>query len=100
MLVQVDSLHVRKLQVFGNSRVVIDWINGSAGCQVRRLRPLMRQVREFIENMDWFNCKHILHDLNEEADILSKEALVLDEGDFVLQEFQDDQFISEYNIRL
>jgi len=79
--------------------VVIDWINGSTCFQVKILCPLMCQIRDFT-NMDYFNCKYILHKLNGEAELLSKEALEMDDGDFFMKEFHDDHFINEFNIIL
>jgi hypothetical protein len=79
---------------------VVDWINGMIDFQVRRLHPIMRQVREFIDNLEWFSCKHILRELNEDANWLSKEALDLDVDTFILQEFFDNQNINEMNFTL
>jgi ribonuclease HI len=95
MLLRADMLHLRKLQVFGDSQVVVDWINSVSACQIRRPRPLMRQVRDFIDNLEWFSCKHIFRELNEKADKLSKVALSLDVGAFILQDFFEDPFIKE-----
>jgi len=49
----------------------------------------MIQVRYFIDNMEWFSCKHILQELNQEVERLSKEAMELDVGAYILQELYE-----------
>jgi ribonuclease HI len=97
LLLHTNMLQLRKLQVFGDSQVVVDWINGVTSFQVRQLHLIMRQVRDFIENMEWFSCRHILRELNEVAYKLSKEALYLEVGTFIIQEYFENQMIKEMN---
>jgi hypothetical protein len=94
-----DCLHIRKLQVFSDSRVSLI-INGKVACTVCRLFPLLRQIKEFIAGLEWFKCTHIYRELNEDVDRISKEALELGSDAFVTQEYVVNNFIAEFNIRL
>jgi ribonuclease HI len=100
LLFQADYLQIHKLQVFGDSQVVIDWINGLTCFQVRRLRPLMSQIRDFIANMDWFNCKHILLELNEEVDFYPRRLWRWSMGILFFRSFMMIILSTEFNIIL
>lgn len=52
LLFHAEMIKLKKLQVFGDSQLVIDWINGKASFQVRRLQPLMNQIKEHIAYLD------------------------------------------------
>jgi hypothetical protein len=66
----------------------VDWINGKTSFQVRRLWPIMVQLQELIENLEWFSCRHILWELNSEADALSKDALSYEVNPFFYKNSQ------------
>jgi ribonuclease HI len=80
LLVHATSLNLRKLQIFGDSKVVVDWVNGKIQMQVLRARNLMEQIREFLTTFEWFSVTHVPRSLNSIADELSKDALDLDGG--------------------
>jgi hypothetical protein len=46
------SLNLRKLQIFGDSQVVVDWINGKTQIQVARLQPVMNRIRELLGELE------------------------------------------------
>lgn len=60
----------------------------------------MEQIQTFLSSLEWFSISHVPKALNAQADKLSKEALELDKGAFIFQEFFEDQLQEEMNFRL
>jgi ribonuclease HI len=89
------SLNLRKLQIFGDSLVVVDWMNGKVQIQVASLQPIMIRIRELLGELEWFSCSHVYRELNQKADQLSKEALELEAGAFSYQEFQNSVLVHD-----
>lgn len=86
--------------MLGDSRITIDWVNGKFLLQVVQLQPLMRQIRSFLSKLEWYSFNHICRELNVLADELSKEALSLEKGAFIYQEFFEDQLCEEMSFLL
>jgi ribonuclease HI len=95
MIVHVTSLNLRKIQIFGDSKSVVEWEKGKNQMHVLRARNLMEQIKSFLSSMEWFSISHIPISLNTQADELSKEALELDKGTFIVQEFYDGNLLEE-----
>jgi len=51
------SLNLHKLQIFGDSQVVVDWVNGKGQILVARLQPLMKRIKELLGELEWFSCE-------------------------------------------
>lgn len=64
------------LQVMGDSRIIIDWLLGSADLQAKGLSWWKRRIRDLGKNFSSIYPIHIFRELNMEADMLSKEALL------------------------
>jgi ribonuclease HI len=77
----------RTLQVFGDSLVIINWINGKHRCQVSHLLPLLEDVMCTKNIFDTISFSHIYRERNQLADRLSKEATQLDYGQWYVVEF-------------
>jgi hypothetical protein len=82
-------LNLWKVQVFADSRVTIDWENDMVQLQVVRVHPLLAQIGSLLSSLEWFSFAHIYRELNTLAYELSKEALELEKGSFLFQEFFD-----------
>lgn len=89
LLYYANMLDLRKMQVFGDSKVVIDWANRRVQIQVVKLQPLLNHNRNIMDEFEWSSFNHVYRKLNEIADGLSKEALELDPGSFIVQEYFD-----------
>jgi hypothetical protein len=76
----------RTLQVFGDSLVIINWINEKHRCQVSRLLPLLEDVIRIKNIFDTISFSHIYRERNQLADRLSKEATQLDYGQWYIAE--------------
>lgn len=73
---------VRKLQVLGDSKLVIDWAKWKISIQNINLANIMRDIRLSFQSFDWLSFQHILRELYVKADKLSKEVLQLQRGAF------------------
>jgi ribonuclease HI len=69
--------NIKKLQVFGDSRMVIDWINGKLEVASPHLEAIIDEIKNEKSKLEWFEEKHIYRELNSLVDQLSKEALRL-----------------------
>jgi hypothetical protein len=87
LLFMVSSLNLRKVHIFGDSKIVVDWVNGKDEIQVACLAAQKAHVS--MASLDWYLCKHMYQELNSEVNKLSKEALQLQDGSFCFQEYYE-----------
>jgi len=66
-----------KLQVFGDSKMEIDWSRGNISIQNPNLASTMRENKLNFRAFEWLSFHHILRELNSKANELSKEVLQL-----------------------
>jgi ribonuclease HI len=83
------SKDVRKLQVMGDSKLVIDWVRQKNEVQDLTLATLMRDIRLDSYYFEWLDFHHIPREINEKANALSKEALLLPSGAFGVYKYFD-----------
>jgi hypothetical protein len=50
-------------------------------------QPLLSHIHSYIDELECYSFSHIYREVNLEADKWSKEALTLDVGAFISQEF-------------
>jgi ribonuclease HI len=90
LLETTKEKNMTKLQVFGDSKLVIDWERGQNNIQNPRLASILRDIKLTFRNFEWLSFHHIPRELNTKADELSKEALQLQKGAFGFYEFFED----------
>ena len=73
---------IMKLQVTGDSKLVIDWAKGKISIQNINLANIMQDIRLSFQSFDWMSFQHILRELNVNVDEISKEALQVQRGAF------------------
>jgi ribonuclease HI len=78
-----------KLQVLGDSKLVIEWAQGKISIQNNNLTSVMREIQLAFQSFEWLSFQHILRELNCKVDELSKEALQLQRGAFSFYEYFD-----------
>jgi ribonuclease HI len=81
--------NLSKLQVFGDSKMEIDWSRGNISIQNPNLASTMRENKLNFRAFEWLSFHHILRELNSKANELSKEVLQLQNGDFGFYDFVD-----------
>ena len=66
--------------IFGDSLVIISWASGKNTLNLPHLSHWGDYIRDLLQNFPELIVKHIYHEHNQIADILSKNALLLDSG--------------------
>eukprot|EP00253_Pinus_taeda_P030057 PITA_30057 len=64
-----------RIQVFGDSLNVINWVNGKSTCKNQILKSMLEELQVLKTSFNNFSLCHIYRDSNEPADKLSKEGL-------------------------
>jgi ribonuclease HI len=71
---------VKRLQLVGDSKIIIDWFSHENNLHVVSLQPWMTKIRLLSEKFQQLKAQHIYREFNKEVDQLSKQALQLEEG--------------------
>jgi len=70
---------INSIQLVGDSKIIIDWFTNDNNLQVISLQPWMSRIRALSGRFIQIKAQHIYRLYNKEADVLSKEALLLEE---------------------
>ena len=82
-------LGIPLLTIYSDSLVIINWENGTASLDTPRLIHWCEDIRSLMLNFSPLTLMHIYHEHNQQADSLSKKALVLGSGCGNFSEFLD-----------
>jgi ribonuclease HI len=82
-------LNLLDLVVLGDSRIVIDWLNGKANLQVATLLSWKDRIREALRHFRTLSFPHIFREDNYVIDTLSKEALSMPFGQINYSQWED-----------
>jgi len=77
------------LQIFGDSKAILDWINGRSSIRNSTLLQWYQKICELKSFFGEISFQHIYREYNSKADLLSKEALSLGDGILMLKEEGD-----------
>ena len=69
------ALGARRLELIGDSELIVRQVNGEYKVKDEALRALHRQVRKALEGFDEWSIRHVRRDDNAEADRLVNEEL-------------------------
>jgi hypothetical protein len=86
---------VLEIQVYGDSKLTIDWLKGSIQLVNLDLQLLGQRLKLISTSFNHINFMHIFRELNSFVDILSKEALYLPKNQMVMEVFSDGELISK-----
>jgi ribonuclease HI len=75
-----------KLQVFGDSLMVINWMLGVCVVENFLLRPIYEELQRLKYLFTTLSFSHVYREHNIEADRLSKEGLLLEPGKWIIEE--------------
>eukprot|EP00253_Pinus_taeda_P020420 PITA_20420 len=73
------------LNIFWDSKIIINWFNGIASCHIHTLSNILNEVNIFKAEFNNISCTHIYREHNGDADKLS-EAALLPRGEWVIIE--------------
>jgi ribonuclease HI len=79
-LMLASHLSFHRLQVLGDSKVVIDWLSNRGRLQASTIEGWKSKIKELIKPFQAISFEHIYREFNEEADLLSKQELREPEG--------------------
>ena len=77
------------LNFMGDALNVINWINQTQECRNLRLSHIISSIRQLLQRLDSFTCRHVYRENNTEADKASKAGLRLAEGYWTVKEIHD-----------
>lgn len=81
--------NINKIQIFGDSLNVINWVNGKASCHNQILKNLVEKIYYLKASFNTFSICHIYRDKNDDADQLSKAGVQQDLGNWVIEEIRE-----------
>ena len=70
----------RKLQIFGDSLIIINWVNKVHHCRNLALIIRYEKVNILWTNFDYISCRHVYKEINTDAHSLSKEGVKMEHG--------------------
>ena len=79
----------RQLQFFGDSMVVINWMNKTQKCRIDSLDALYEETTQSLSFFETISFTHVYRERNKEADKLSKKGLTLHWGEWKILETKD-----------
>ena len=80
MLTITKLLNFRYIQVIGDSKVIIDWLDKKGKLQAINVEAWKTRIREHMAAFQGIKFHHIYREFNEEAHNLSKRALYSPKG--------------------
>jgi hypothetical protein len=88
-LILAQRLDINELLLLGDSKVIIDWLNGQADLQVAALECWKERTQEATRHIKNLSFSHIYREDNSEADTLSKKALSMPLGQIRFSQWED-----------
>ena len=79
----------RQLQDFGDSMVVINWLNKIHKCRTATLDALYEETTRSLSFFETISFTHVYRERNVDADKLSKKGLTLQWGEWKILEIKD-----------
>jgi len=100
LLYWAHKIQVKELRIFGDSLLVIGWLQGNSMIHATNLTHRCSRIRELIKLFDQVHFKHIYRRHNLEADILSKKGIGSPEGYLHIEEVLDGTNIRSFTHRI
>ena len=79
----------RRIQIFGDSLVILNWVNKVQRRRNISLITLFEEVNKLMENFDYITCCHVYREINTDVDRLSKNGLTMEHGPWKFLETRD-----------
>jgi len=62
------------IQIFGDSKLIINWFNQQSSCHMHTLRNILDETLLLKSQFDYISCHHIYRERNQVSNRLSMEA--------------------------
>jgi len=95
-----SNIGIVSIQVFGDSKVIVDWATGCLEIQVITLVHWCQRTKSLISSFSEITFQHIFRELNSVADGLSKKAVGLQAGLLHFEELKDNIICSRGSLKL
>jgi ribonuclease HI len=97
LLLFCKEKNVTSLQVFGDSQVVVKWVQNQLQCHDILLLPILEEVQRLVVSFDIFEIHHVFRERNMVADQLSKEGMWFIQGQWMIVEENKGTFYEYYH---
>jgi hypothetical protein len=74
LLIFAHEKEIQGIQIFGDSMIVINWMNNAHRCHNKLLTPILEEVAQLKSTFNLITFNHIYRERNMEADRCSKEV--------------------------
>lgn len=74
------------IHIFGDSKIIIDWFNNITVFHTHTLSNILDEINILKAHFNDITCNHIYREHNISADQLSKVAMTLSGGEWLIQE--------------
>ena len=74
LMIKALEWGAHSIQIFGDSKLTINWAMGSHRCNILRLTPLLDEILFIKCHFDFISFTHVYRERNSTADKLSKEG--------------------------
>ena len=93
-------LGIPLLSVYGDSQVIISWVNRKASLNAPLLSHWCDDILSLLQLVPLVTINHIYREHNQQADILSKQALMLPHGHRTFFKYLDGRIIDQGDLQL
>lgn len=90
LMIKALEWGTHSIQIFGDSKLIINWAMGTHHCTILRLIPLLDEIFLIKRHCDFISFTHVYREKNSIADQLSKEGSQLQEGEAISINFSRD----------
>ena len=80
--------NITSLHIYGDSKMVVDWVNNKIQIKAPHLQQLHRAIRRLLDSFSSLCITNVYKGLNTDADQLSKMALLLVPDQTEIEEVQ------------
>jgi len=74
------------IHIFGDSKIIVDWFNATSACHTHTFSTILDEINIMKAHFNDITCKHIYREHNSCANELSKAAMSLPQGEWLIQE--------------
>jgi len=100
LLYWANRRNIKEVSIFGDSRLVIEWLNGKVTINNIFLEHWCLRIRDLVALFEVIQFQHIYRSFNEEADRLSKIGLRGQTGILHIKEMLEERPMMEESIIL
>ena len=97
LLIFVVEKGCRTIKVFGDSLNVVYWVKKIQTCRDLLLCNILQSIWDVMESFELITYTHVYRENNSQADLASKEGLLLDPGVWKVKERLGDDTFEYYH---